>query len=131
MIQKNRSVKEVNELVPSRVGKFIRDRDFDGAGSARIATYVYEPDHTGELPSEWALGLSKRRSDVWIDVYRWSATHHGYISLRDFVDEEAVSDDDPLGEMIPILEALLSEVSEQGPDSLDSIEVEDILPLED
>jgi len=121
-----RTIAEINDLIPERVGDFVRAPRFDGAGTGRVAAYVYEPEHDEESPSGWALILCRRRDDVWLDVFRWSATKSDYISLREIADNEDVGDD-VLEEMVELSEVILRMVSEkENPDLLSTINLSDV-----
>lgn len=121
-----RTVAEINNLIPERVGDFVRDPRFDGAGTSRVATYVYEPEHDENSPSGWALVLCRRRDDVWLDAFRWSATKGDYISLREIASKEDVGDGS-LDDMFGLAEAILSTVSQkEKPENLGSIGVNDV-----
>lgn len=125
----SRTVAEVNDLLPDRVGEFVRARRFEGGGTSRAAMWVYEPDHT-EIPSAWAVGLSLPWESAWLGVYRLNAAEEKYINLRTIVDEDDVGDD-PLPEITGIAEAILEHVSEaENPDLLENIGVEDVEPCE-
>lgn len=124
----SRTIPEINDLMPDKIGQFVRADRFEGAGSLRVATWVYGPDHAEDAPAGWAVSIDRRcyagTFEVYVNVLRYSPAEGDYTKLRTLADDTDFGGD-PLADAVDLVEDVLATVSEAAdPDLLEAIGVD-------